>query len=912
MDSRIAELSLAIFQAASQEERAAAEMELDELAKTPDFYQICFNLMVSHPNDSVRQEAMIFVRTYMIKYKEIIPPELKQFCFNTFIQIIPNLHLKHLSYAEKIANDWVKLFFFDNMIWTDLLDKIVQLSTDPNLLLPAAMLAKAFCREIKRKPVNAIEVYQHFTLNIFPQLFPILETQNLNTTQMLFHCASRLLMTSEASEPKKKIQMFILPIAEQLYPMLQHLYNYSSILLKIQPTAEYEKLVNQILKFLSSFVYVTKDNLDEQILSQILSYLQSVFVTKPSTKTIGKALELLYSITFRAKIASVLADNAMYFVSEVFASFFILQQNEIEQAEEDPAQFVQNIEKEGQNWNDPRASVAYIIEKAILLKMGPIHEALYAILGNVISNPESSAQLFAVCDLFSTVVFKNDSPELEELMPTLLDLADNDDFLIRAGAFKILSRAADCQSTISALDTCLNHISDDSLLVRYYACVALALIFHTLHKSESREELVSQLREHIGQIVEIFLSIGAEFHSDAISKSLMDILEFFSTDVIPYAVSISQTLFASYIEEVQQAEQSGISGSSLIPAAINTLIECMKGNPNNTEMLNEIYGYNLEAINSLIGHVDLEENFRIASRIVDAASVFVPDYWRILECVSNDLQADPNLMPDQVRPLLSYLIDRDTDINSRGVVPMIVEILKGFVERAEDGMGDILNIAAGLILRTGDVDNIVSAFMENILSEFNENGMQYDCGIDSIASVIIFIRGIHGMDIFGEHSQPILEAWFDCEEFPFKLAAVVNKMNEFMQFDANFATRVLASTVKIVYEQINYDEGDDDDDVVFGGEEEGENENEENKLDQLDSEFCIEKIGAGMYGSSDKMTAWFNQADLIRNFHALLQNISNTGILDSVAQIYEQNEDTNYLSCIDQMIEYANKISKSK
>ncbi|EAX94613.1 hypothetical protein TVAG_287480 [Trichomonas vaginalis G3] len=904
MEARIEELALCIFKSPSNEERKAAEAEIAQLAETVEFYQTAFQIIVSHSNKSVRQEVMVWIT----KYFKSVPPELKQFCFESFIKSLPNIDRTHLNYAEKMANEWteeyIKVFG-----WPAVREKIIS----PENQLSSLMLAKAVCKELKRKRNQTLELFTDFAVEIFPIFVQILESQDFYLIQMAFHIANRLIKTSETAGPSKQLKEFIEPISEQFLPNLQPFYNYSSILLNIQKTIEYEKLTVEILKFLSNYVYIIKHFLDENTLSPILSYMQSIFTSNLSSKSIGKALELLYSITFRAKVVSVLSENAEYFVSNVFAPFFVLQPAEIEFMETDPALFVQTIEKEGNDWCDPRASVSHIIKKSNQIGLTAVFENLFNYLTTTLQNAENSSQIFSACDMFSSSVYKFDPQQFSELIPTLCELCDNEDFVIRAAAFKILSNAVNCKSTINAIEVCLNHLNDEAILVSYYASVSLSLTFRTIKNSEMKDELLESLRKNSVEIVDIFLRINTEFNNENIAYSLMDILEFFSDDVLPYAVSISENLLKLYEETSKSNEQQG---ESLIPHSINTLIECMKKMPDNTDSLKEIFSHLLQTTENLIGVCDLEEIFRIGSRIVYNSTHFDPLYWEILPYIQRNLEIE-DFLCSRIRPLLSFLIDRDTNINERGVVPIILELLHSCYQRDESDGSDILNIVAGLTVKTGQLE-IMQNFADVIAAVYNEDKMIYDGGVDSCVSVILCMSDFQGMsNLFGDITNEMLSEWSECEEFPFKIQTIISKFNDFVNFDFNFAINCLASSIKAIHGQINYKEDDEDDDkLVFYGDMEEEDEktqkeNNEEEDEEKDKMFALDTIG-GSFGSSDMSADWFNQSELIKNFHNLMISVkSNEEIMNSLSQLLEQSGDgTDYLSCVDQMLNYAKKIQK--
>ena len=919
MEEHILQLFGAVFTETNNEVRAQIEEEIGSLLGTEEFYTALFSLFDQKITVNIQKMAIISIQRALKSDKVELPQELKSFCFQSLIQIFPKLSLEAHPSLEKLFD-----IFADDFNKNQLLENFLEISNLPGLLedanfhVVAAMIVKSVVKLVKVKRPNEAELFAFVVNNLVLPILPLTKDGDLRTTQMVFHSASRALYVPHQLRGKKEIEKiftdFFAPNEETLKQIGAALLEDTAFMLQPVATKEFEKAAVEGIKFLSAFAMFAKDGLDEQTVQHLLAVMKAMFTASIDTKVVGKTLELLDVLYNYVGITGIIDENVEYFVGEVFAKLFVLKPAEIEMMETDPFEFVMNVDKVCSDWSDPRASVQIIVNNAMKKHSEALYASLYQYAEAVLASPESSAQVFAALHLFSTVIYKNDTDEFAQFLPTIASLCDNEDFIVRAAAFKVLSNAIDSVHAVDALEVCLQHINDDSKLVAYYAALSVASMFNTIQAANKKDEYLAQLQESSGEIIGIFLEIGKEFNDDNLEYSIISIIDFFGDAILPFAEEISDTLAQKYIAECTNEEDVDATGSSLIPGAIETMISSLKKKEEAGAVLLHIFEVLLSVIDALSEKkVDLEDSFRMVSKVVLALPQFTPDCWVVLQHIVQAFENDEVLELSSAEFLIGNMIARDASIGENENLQALIDFLGACVEKESENLSSALHLLSGLVSKIANPEftQMIAPFVPLIGAYLEENDgtLQYDSGVESLVSAMIYQYGTESLQIFGE--MPILAQWAEQTEFPFLQKALIKHLNEIAQVDSEVAVNALASSIRAVYDQINAPEGEDDyivKDKDLEEEEEGEGEDEG---DAIDFDLLAKK--KDMVGYADSNVQYFSDSAVIREFHTFLVSIQSSEVFAAAAQLLassEEEEQINYLSCIDQMEAYAAKLEQ--
>ena len=193
MEEQLAELFTSIYSNPNDEERQQAEAQILQLATTEEFFPSIFSLLSKRPTPTIQKESLIVLQK-MLGNKELqIPLEVKSFCLQSLIQVVPSLSLETIRTAEKTFDYFVSEFD-KNTALEDFIEiaNFPSLLQDSNLFLAISMISKSVCKLFKTKSSKYPEFFSHFVTNIFASITDLLQNPDLNIKQMIYHSASRL------------------------------------------------------------------------------------------------------------------------------------------------------------------------------------------------------------------------------------------------------------------------------------------------------------------------------------------------------------------------------------------------------------------------------------------------------------------------------------------------------------------------------------------------------------------------------------------------------------------------------------------------------------------------------------------------------------------------------------------------
>ena len=862
-----------------------------ELRQNYDFFEILLNLATNNLNINIKKESIIVFQKSLFYSWKNFDQEIKSLILLRFLNFLDNIEEKLIKIGCLISDKLIDFLYFKGE-WTDLLNQIlIRIQIDSKYILSGIILTKSICKLLKNPKIDLNNFYNNFINDFLPLLTNIiLNSKSFLILDMTIHCISRLILTD-----KKKL-------SELLIESSFLIFEYSLEINQIEKNEEFFNYIIKIFKFFNKLINISSNNFTENQILNLFKIDQIILESHLSSKIDCKALELLYNILFIGKWISLFELNLDYFINNIFPYFYYLKQDEILLMDNDPSLFISSIHKSCQNWSDPRSSCLRIISK-ISKNSEIVLQACFQRIDNILTLYPNEIQNFEIFSNFlflsATIIRNSNNIYFNDLLNKLNSFFTNSDFIIRSSAFMLLSEAIDSENSISTIEYCLNHLTDNYLLVQYYSSIALSTILDNIKENEISKEIQQLLSPHVEQIFSLFVNLANEFHNENFTSSLSSLVKFFKNEILPFSGQFCLKMLDIFIDSSKaEGENEFNNATVVIEMCLFTLIELISQSKEiSNEYLLLIYEKVIFAIKELNGLELMDKTFDLAAKIIISSHQFYSEFWIILPILFEILDQNNIITLEDLSMLLLSLIDKDLELNTRlDIVTILFEKIMFIFKLNDDNWSSCAEILSGLCIRNNGVFNYLDEIIQQMIIKLNdsEGGLFINNSIGSLFSTLIYIYKEKIFSLFNDNLSLIIGIWIDSASFPFFPASIINNFEIFSIFDIQ--PTVLAAAIHSI--KIH---NSADDEIILNNqnEEEEDNNNMKFNLDDFETDIC------DIQGHSLELPHWFDHSKLIEEIYYLIQNIkkNNFNIYQECLSILNEDD----IIIIDQLLEISKK-----
>ncbi|OHT02782.1 hypothetical protein TRFO_29977 [Tritrichomonas foetus] len=861
----IGELLAASFQQASTQQLANITETIKSLYPNPNFYQECVNIISDESvNITLRKSALINI-TNGVKscWAQTFSPEMKNYIMTIIPDLISRSSPDLLRSFEKLSDIVVKFIFINNQ-WTELFNFSIILpqlyQQDYGHLLAGLILTKSVTKYIKNPTRKLLDFYSNFASVVLPLIANICQTcEDLTALSFAYHCLSRLFFVSSDDA-----QAFISPFIGHFYTKFMTEASKASSSPLTETTVMF---LLQGVKFLDR-VAKERTNLTNDQIIPILSLLKMVLSLNVTGPLKGKAICLLNTLINEGKRHQILEGNMQSIIELIFVQLMI-NEEDVSDMENDPFNFIESNPDSCPNWEEIKSSCYRFISNCAK-SFPPLINFVFQVASTSCQS-NNRFQIFTAFRLLSAAMKGKAQENFNNFLPMLVAACNHDDFVIRAGAFLVISQLSKIRIPTELLQLSIAHLNDQSQLVTYYAANALSQCLYLIQKQPEYEEVKQALSPQIEAIYTIFCNISSQFNDSSSSEALSTLVLFFKEMMLPYSSSLFQQITALFVNTSLSSEVSTSGIETTASDALLKLIKLVGKNPESAmSFYPSFYSQITQAFAATQQCSTVELLFPLLSNLINLSPAFDESFWGLIDPLMQTINNHDELDLDDIYPIIDQLIFRDVNLPSKEqVVKNLCMILF-----SSDFLSCSTNVFSSLIMRCGD--NIPC--LPELISRMEEEASGFDHTESIEAESIANIFSAMVLSCSNYPTQ-FINIWVSQHPFPFYIASLLKLLPQLPEDPL-----MRAQAINAGFQSILKADDDDDDDFDFDGEDEDDDEITGNEVDDIVDDFQVKPGEFNISTSANPQ--WLDDKALVQQFYELINQLhaENSPVIQAIVQ----------------------------
>lgn len=652
--------------------------------------QIIFNPQI---NVSIRQAALnVFIQTERT-FTDFFPYELfisniSQILLATTadiresVSVLLDLVISHTLFQGVIPNP---LELFNSLIQQDVTAGLI--------------FANSLCEGISLANDDQLELYNETSTQLLNILTQILQNNDLLSSAYCMSCAFSLI--------KFHIPPFFAQSQENLSLWVHASLEFSN--LENSENENYNFFAQKALKFTTQVLYKSSGQYPQldiipddcyDVFDAVANLI--TFMNPPETQSLlAEIVDVMISHRHTWNMMSMQMDNAVQYI---LLPFFALSVEEIEftKNEETAPDFISSVMTTPFNSSDPRM---YILGKLRIhckdeSKAQVISQSVCGYLTEMVkvyANEESASDellvtLFGALLMFSAVGYslvRNNQELANSMLSMLAELLSSNDILVKCGALLGIDsfEIGLPSQIISALASLF--VSEDHLLVRYYAANAFSNAISILPDDD---QLKNEIAQELESILRSFVELAEFFNDTDFFRGLSKFVRTFGRNLAEHGSEVSNLLIEIFQAnfDPQKPEKSNAALSAL------SSLSPFLSQESQFELLTFVASSASE--NGVLSNELLD----FAANLIAAANSITADHWNCVKLicdvvVSGTQYSAPLFFVSSAVVMIKNIILKDANFPAADTTSMILELINVFVEAGSSTMdANIVNPAITL------------------------------------------------------------------------------------------------------------------------------------------------------------------------------------------------------------------------
>ncbi|KAH0787700.1 Importin-beta N-terminal domain containing protein [Histomonas meleagridis] len=642
--------------------------------------------------------------------------------------------------------------------------------------------------------------FSNSILPLISQLFQ--QSDSLELNSLGFSCASRILQSTNIPIDFPSLIPLFLPILQKSFSIS----NVSS-----ENPELYLNFSYRALKF--SIALVTKywQQIDFETVNNYIQLIQGLLRANVPPKYKCLLLQLLSKITELEQSWSIIEPNLPFFLKDMMAPLFALSQEEIQMVESDPAMFISEVHKSGDEFEDVRTAAA-----SIIYSLAKDHEDVtnvsrlvaaeaFVWYSNLQKDISAQAILFSTFLMFSTVSkFLSDSnPQLLSNFFTsagvLFQIPDN---LPRAAIFMLLSSVSStfAMSNIPEVITiCIQHLMDPSPLVRYYSAISAS---NLLEKFNDAKAIRNAFLPSLQALFQSIFQLSTIFHHRDLAQAITALVKVFSSDVKQIADGLGHELLCLLANSSESEETAG----DLIDS-FEFLIDVIVKSDTAQTVGSVLFLKSIELL-KLLKNSRIFDLFAMSVKRLLENCHFEESFWNAAPIIIERIQTDNDISITDLCEIISLLVYKDNDFGkkqelSSTLTQFIVQQLRNSMNDF-DVWNEYAKVISSIMLRLTAQSELVGGIFPDVTQmtctqiEFSIQNPFFECiGLDTIVNVLLIVNAAAVNSICGAKFEWFINYWIENPKFP---ETAVSAITCFPMFSGNasYQTKILVTLAELL------------------------------------------------------------------------------------------------------------------
>lgn len=618
---------------------------LVNLSQQADFFPTIYQIILSEETNSIKHAALIFLDKYCFCQWFQIPQETKSFILENFAKIVQYSCNEFLSTMKHISFKLIGCTYFQGE-WPELNNLILRGLNEESSF--SFIVSYAICLYLNQKTDS--EEREEFAEQIIPIFTQyIINSSNLIFMGICFDCARFITVNPN--------------ICQFLSQNIDIWIKKASQLLEYRDFPEFIAYSRSAIKFASSIIHDFPGIISDDVVFELYNTLMELFHMAIPQRLMRRCIDLLKCFMDYEPTWVIICNNIEYVVSSLIFPFFILPDEKVFDAVNNPKEFIEDYETDVISLSDIHAYLlAAVKQKAI--SSPELAEAVYS---NLLENINKTPQLaFAALNLFSAVAQVYQVEFFERSQNFFYANIEDESLFIRAGIISCIKSFKNIELPPELIDKLIQRIGDNSVLVQYYSLTTISAIIENRANRKSH----CLFEKNISHILNFSYLLMVTFNSFDTYLVMTSIIDNFPKKLLENASSILGQLFDYYMQIVLTEPQNhvGVLISSFFKLIKLVSKQAETAQVTFTQLIEKIYGMIKELIVYRCDSVDnIRSLMELLAAIINNSPVISEIHWQFIHLIP--IEVNQNI--DDTFMVLRNLITQDVETANSNIAELV-------------------------------------------------------------------------------------------------------------------------------------------------------------------------------------------------------------------------------------------------
>lgn len=778
-------LQLTFLQTTDNEQIQAATNRLTELSQSPEFYTSLIQIILNQSLPVTVKSASIIRLSQEIynKWGEL-PAELHSAIISTLPNILSTITdntVKTISHYSRL----VVKFAYSSGEYSHVVNDIQTLVSNQATVLAGMILLKSFSSVVSDKLLPE-EVQLAAAEILIPILLNFLQTtDNFIYAGYILICFSHILTNPNVTQFDENFQILVQVLDKAL--LIKNAVD--------QP--DYHFFAKSATKFLIIFIDRFLVKLDQTIIEPIINIACEILSASACIPYVrANLLRIIYQLIRDENLGIYeyfIHPNAQDFFNQCMHPQFLISEEDLQTALEDPKTFVDEIHKSSSDFNDSRETAGLIIKH--LAEHNPdstepiFNTLMIGIKMFADSNEDASAQagLFSYAHFFS---FAADSfaryskPLLANFVAQVSPLFEHESVIVRSAAFLTISDIH-CHLTAEIAQACIERSGDSESLVRYYCQRAAANLLEKIPEETMADQIRQNLSVDVTDIMSTILQTSNEYSDADFTHVLNQIVVFFGEMLLPSAAEIAAQLCALISQSGQQpiSDEEALDNVIKLNQSLATLVELVANQGRGVESFaHDVLVLCIQALQEMTNPEAVDPFLETVCQILECCNTINPEFWKMIEPLAKHFgNPEFNMPVGAICDILNLMISKDPEFYNREevcepVVNFLMELMKNKLDLPESqgysSWNELAKVAEAILIKVPTESPYIAEFLpavslmiQRYIQEVDTLYFDYDGAILAMNGVL-YNNVAAAQAALGDDFPNFLENWVENIIFP--------------------------------------------------------------------------------------------------------------------------------------------------
>ena len=639
-----------------------AESAIRQYGGNPEF---CGHLceIVSSPTvgDAARKSVAVYLTRMIDEHWGDLPDQSKLVIVSSFPKMIAgnleSMYKLMMKMTGSLVHAAHSMGDVTNLL--GLMQSGLQSKTDSKEFVIGLMIAKAMAIEFRLVDSSTEEAYDSLASSLMGPLTQFVgEGTGFLQLALAYQIARHL---SIRTVPR------LFRESAQLLPVW---FNRAMTICTSSDDPHFGAFVRCAVKFCSEYFYRHGHLIPDECAINVLNSVVAITNTDTPNKILGRCVHFLKWAMHVTSTWNSISGDLISFLQLIVLPLYALDDADLNDAMNDPSEFLQNFHAKALDTSDPRSYLLQALSQRAKTAPELVAACTQIVLAYVDQpSPQYDRSKYSACHLFSAVARHADP----SVIVKIASLIQHPSFIVRVGGLVALQNAYSVPGEV--VMEMIVRLDDESLLVQYFAAVDLCTFIEKLNEKEA--DIVREAcGPRLAAIVGAYFRLSQEFYDYQLIELIRTIVEFFGPQLVGSA--------ASFVLETYKVlvEHSGCQSlTDIIASSIGRFLELLDGN-------NQVADATIGALlQSIFASIPMLKQGAVSSVVGLIATIIAispsisESHWQIIQLLTPFIP----FARDEVCICFKNLVIRDRDTARRSdIAPKLIELAMSLLQGQAD------------------------------------------------------------------------------------------------------------------------------------------------------------------------------------------------------------------------------------